>query len=499
MRLALALMTLFLLVPVSSPARGLRFYGDLLLGRGVSRFVAERGAAPVRAALTPFLAREAIHIVNLEGATGDPGSCVAGHTPCFSSGPGMLDLLSGFDVVSLENNHALDLGVAGLRRTRRELGKQGITALGGKAFATIVTTDRGDFGIIAVTDVINAPADRHKVMSADAPEVVAEIRRLKERTTAVAVYVHWGVEYFPVETKRMRELARRYVAAGADLVVGSHPHEVGTAACVEGRPVVWSLGNFLFDQKYETTKRGALLECDVNREGRFVCAMRGHETPLGSYLPHEAPHDRFREENRLLAGCAPVVTSVWSGRFTRDKREKRLALKREAPGSPPSFLELYDIRAGKREQKSPPMPIRKAQPVDLNGDGVMEVMLLQEITSSFDRETAQRVYLYGLDGAFHALWRGSALSRPLLDAAFVTPEKGPPLLVALHSGDSFLARDRSTRKRIVMAYRWNGFGFSGIRELKASDDCDGIVRGKNSVRLLRRGIVVDRIPVGELR
>jgi hypothetical protein len=150
-----------------------------------------------------------------------------------------------------------------------------------------------------------------------------------------------------------------------------------------------------------------------------------------------------------------------------------------------SRLELYDLETGRREARTPPMPIRKVQPVDLNNDGIREVMLIQEIYSSLDREVAKRVYLYSFAGSFHALWRGSALSRPLLDAAFIGRRKKKPVLVALHRDETFLKRKPKSDRRIVMEYRWNGFGFSGSHEREAPAGTSGVRERNGSLRYVR--------------
>lgn len=456
-------------VPISARAAGLRFYGDLLLSRGIDRYVRDRGAEPVRQALAPFLARDALHVVNLEGAV---GRTCEGRNPCFPIRPPMLDLLNGFDLVSLENNHALDTGSGGDGRTAENLRQRGIAALAGKKPYASVETGAGTIAVIAATDVVNAAGDRKHLLAADSPELLAEIRRLKRTSGVVAVYVHWGREFIAAPTERMRELARRYTAAGADIVAGTHPHVSGGAACVGGKPVAWSLGNFLFDQKYDATKKGATLDCNIGG-GRLFCKLSGHETARGSYLPVPAACDQFRNENAVLAACTPEVKAIWMGRFNGNRKEQRLELVADGKRSTLSRLELYDPDTGRLVARSPAMPIRKVQPVDLNGDGIREVMLLQEIYSSLDRKTALRVYLYSFDGGFHALWRGSALSRPLLDAAFTTG-RNKPLLVALHSGDTFLKRKPGTALRTVMRYRWNGFGFSGVDEREAPDGARGL-------------------------
>lgn len=491
--LVLVFSILLFTIPSTVQAQGLRFYGDILLSRGIDKFVATQGVKPVREALAPFLRRDAINVVNLEGAVGDAAGCAAGHTPCFATREKLLGLLDGFDIVSLENNHSMDLGTKGLRTAARELKKLMLVPLESKRFSTVVATDHGNIAVVAVTDVVNAAADRSHLAMADSEEVVQEIHRLRARSAVVAVYVHWGRELLPVATERMQGLARKYVSAGADVVVGTHPHVAGSAACIEGKPVVWSLGNLLFDQKYESTKKGAVLDCNIGDDSKLRCSLIGHETALNSYLPALSAGDPHKAENSVLAACTPEVTRTWTGKFTGDKREKRLVLKEVDTAHSLSFLELYDLTSGKREVKTPPMPIRKLQPVDLNGDGIREIMLIQEIYSSFDRETAKRVYLYSMDGGFHALWRGSALSRPLLDATFAQVGKGKPVLVALHSADSFLARNPSTKERTIMTYRWNGFGFTGIKEVLGEKLSDSIASAKGKLRFLNKGSILDEV------
>lgn len=491
--LVLAFSILLFTIPSTVQAQGIRFYGDILLSRGIDKFVAAQGYEPVREALAPFLRRNAINVVNLEGAVGDAAGCAPGHTPCFATREKLLGLLDGFDIVSLENNHSMDLGTKGLKSTARELKKLKLVPLEGKRFSTTLATDNGNITVVAVTDAVNAAADRSHLAMADSEEVLQEIRRLKTRSTVVAVYVHWGRELLPVATERMQGLARKYVAAGADVVVGTHPHVAGSAACIEGKPVVWSLGNFLFDQKYESTKKGTVLDCTIGDDSMLRCSLVGHNTALNSYVPALSAGDQQRAENDVLAACTPKVVRAWTGIFTKDKIEKKLLLKREQTSHSLSFLELYDLASGKREAKTPPMPIRKVQPVDLNSDGIREIMLIQEIYSPFDRETAKRVYLYSMDGGFHALWRGSALSRPLLDATFAQGGKGKPLLVALHTADSFLARNPSTKERTIMSYRWNGFGFSGIKEVRGEKLSDRVTTAKGKLRFLQKGSILNEV------
>lgn len=462
----------------------LDFYGDVLLSRGIEKYASERGINDLLKGVEPLLSRDSIKIANLEGAVGTPSSCVKDHTPCFSVKYDMLPLLSAFDVVGLENNHSLDLGKKGLEESIKGIKKRGQIPLGGKDFSTVIRTNKGDIAIVAFTDVVNSMEDAKWVIMPDSTQALNAIKRLKALTGMVAVYIHWGKELDGYPTERMKNLADKMINSGADIIIGHHPHVIGKVDCINGKPVIYSLGNFLFDQKYEDTKSGAVLQCSISSEDKLICRLAQVKTDMNSYAPQLIESSNIDNEKALLGSCTPEVNQTWKGRFTKDRNEQLLTLKRSQRNASLSNIELYDLENLKPYWKSPSMPIEKLQPVDLNGDGISEVMLIQNIYSSIDEETAKRVYIYSLNGGLKALWRGSALTRPLLDAIFIEDSiNKKPLLIGLHSSDSFLVKDKNKPGRIVMSYRWNGFGFSGVREILVSGNTKQISHNKNKLIL----------------
>lgn len=487
------LIIILLLFPATSFAEQIQFFGDILLSRGIDEMVKKEGKEPLVNAINPFLKKGTINIVNLEGAVGDKFSCVNGHNPCFNIAPAAIDILSGFNVVGLANNHSLDLGVSGLKTTIKELKKRGIMPLVGKAYSTIIETENGNVGIIAVTDIVNSSQDREHILKPDSPEIFAEIKRLKAKATFVAIYIHWGKELDNLPTKRMKELAQVFIKAGADMIVGHHPHVTGKVECMEGRPIVYSLGNFVFDQKYEDTKKGAVLRCKLDKDNALSCRLYETRTLMNSFIPQLLDGDAsYPDKNKTLASCKSEMTPTWSGIFLNDKKEKRLTLKRNSNINPNSYMELHDIKTNQLLWKSPNMPIERIQPVDLNNDGIMEIMVIQKIYSSLDNEVGKRVYLYNIDKGLNALWRGSALSRPLLDAVFVKNQNNKKLLlIALHTTDSFLLRNPAKEGRIIMSYKWNGFGFNGSKEIKTNALANRLSFSNGKIKLIdESGVVV---------
>jgi len=477
-------------------AQDICFYGDVLLSRNIESFAARNGLSSIRAAFAPFLAKDALHVTNLEGTVGSRSECRRNDPLCFPVRSGLLDLLTGFDVVGLENNHALDLGQPALRRTAAELAKKNIHPLGHQTPSVVLETAHGNIGLLGVTDTVNAQGDERRLLMADSPQVLAEIKRLKARCTLVAVYVHWGRELDNLPTAGMKQLAAQFIQAGADLIVGTHPHVFGQVGCIQGRPVVYSLGNFLFDQKYAETKSGAILRCKIEADLKTGFTLRGIEVPENSYLPQPAKKNLFQKENKFLTSCTFGVRPTWTGIFTPDRKLKGLRLIKDAANPSLAHLELFDLQDGKRKLRTPAMPIWKLQPVDIDQDGLSEILLIQYIYSALDNAVAKRVYIYSFNKTFHALWRGSGLSRPLLDAAFVNNPQGMPILIALHTADSFLVQNPQTPQRVLMSYHWNGFGFSGHKERALQTPAVRLSCIKDQIYLIANNdLISEEIPV----
>jgi poly-gamma-glutamate synthesis protein (capsule biosynthesis protein) len=90
----------------------------------------------------------------------------------------------------------------------------------------------------------------HSLYDATTTEVVGEIRALRPECYKVVVFAHWGTEYAPVANAAQVAEAHEFIDAGADLVIGAHPHVVQNVETYRGRAIFYSLGNFMFDQDF---------------------------------------------------------------------------------------------------------------------------------------------------------------------------------------------------------------------------------------------------------
>lgn len=179
---------------------------------------------------------------------------------------------SGIDVVSLANNHIRDAGSRGVWQTVRNVRAAGLRTVG--AGRDLESARRGTCldvrGIrlcLLAYDGVDMTADSATGRRAGAaplrPRVVrADVGRLRrEGADAVVVIPHWGPEYVDRPVRAQRRLALGMARAGADLVLGAHSHVAGALGHVEGTPVVYSMGDLLFDlTRFERTLEGVLVE-----------------------------------------------------------------------------------------------------------------------------------------------------------------------------------------------------------------------------------------------
>ena len=182
----------------------------------------------------------------------------------------------GVDIATVANNHALDFGRDAFLDTLDTLKSAGITCIGGgyhlsEASAPAVQTIKGQtFAIFGATRVspsatwYASDSQAGLFQTYDATLLNQKITEAHTEYDHVIVFVHWGIEKNETPEEYQRSLAKGYIDAGADLVVGCHPHVLQGFEYYNGVPIVYSLGNYLFGNRDGDT---VLLEASYDSEG----------------------------------------------------------------------------------------------------------------------------------------------------------------------------------------------------------------------------------------
>ena len=239
--------------------------GDVMLVRGVP------DPADALAPMRRLLRGADLTVGNLESTLSTDGEPQQPNNDSFGGSPALVPVLedAGYDALSLANNHTGDYGERALRQTVETLQQSRIRPFGAGddlaeaadpavlsapdgttyafvGFNAIGETPRATSGSPGALSV-RMPPRTGPLVEADVVRVEREVRRAGRLADVVVVVPHWGEQYTHSPWPDQRTVARRLVAAGADLVVGGHPHWVQGVDAVDGVPVLHSLGNFVFD------------------------------------------------------------------------------------------------------------------------------------------------------------------------------------------------------------------------------------------------------------
>jgi hypothetical protein len=386
----------------------------------------------------------------------------------------------GFTHLSLANNHTLDQHLPGLRATSRalrlaHLGQPGYQpdSLAG-CLPTVLGAD-SSVAIFAYSALTQRLAGEGCVCGRDFAALCERVATYKtlfpER--AVLVYLHWGTEYAAQPSAEQRQQAHDLLDAGAAAVVGAHPHVVQPVEFYRGRPIVYSLGNFLFDQRGGATSLGAQVDFDVRNGAAATTYLR--PLRLAGALPQPADAATRQallarltstdKSTRLL----PQANGGWLARPTApalpaDAQPAYLVphLVLAGPAGTRTTVRLrylphlrqYQVlaRTGDTETVLPlGFPVYRLAQGDVDNDGQPDVLIGPAKRTALDTVVRRRLFVYSLDstGALRPRWRGSRLMFNILYFKAVRKQSRTFLQTIEQEPDG---------RYCIGQYHWQGFG-----------------------------------------
>lgn len=231
----------------------------------------------------------------------------------------------GVDVATVANNHALDFGVDAFTDSLDTLDQAGIARVGGgrtlsEAKAPVIrTVGDSTVGILGASRVIpvsswTAGSARPGMFTAyDQAPLLNEISDLSSQCDYTVVYLHWGIEKDEYPQEYQRKLAYACIDAGADLVVGSHPHVLQGFETYKGKLIAYSLGNFLFSNSTNPT---VLLQVHIKEDGTLAASLIPCTRVNGQMQKNTAPAALFSHLTELSYGVQVTADSDGNGQIT---------------------------------------------------------------------------------------------------------------------------------------------------------------------------------------
>ncbi len=271
--------------------------GDVMLDRGLRSKIDEHGNDWPFSRVADTFRQDDLTFINLESPLAYSGEPLPGKQIWFRGDPQNAAAIrrAGVDVINLANNHILDFGRPAMVETMKHLREKGYLPLGvgmnkrlaheplfweshGKRLAFLAYTDFADiFWDWDHRETFAAGVDLPGVAALEPDLMERDVRRAKQRADAVVVSVHWGEEYVPHPSEEHAHLARRLVDAGTSAIIGHHPHVLQSIETYQDRPVLYSLGNFIFDQEPIERRQTAVAQLEwgpVAEEGLAVQQVR---------------------------------------------------------------------------------------------------------------------------------------------------------------------------------------------------------------------------------
>jgi len=285
--------------------------GDVMFDRGVWNRVKELGVHRVMAQVRDQLRAADLTFANLEC----PLSTVEGHAQpggslSFCADPGTVQALAdaGVDAVSLANNHSLDAGREGASDTIRTLEANHVAYAGAHpkgAASEEVTYLRVDDTTVAFLAYTDLPFEHGSMcrVDPDMQNVLAKVREARNQADVVVVSYHWGEEYQAEPTARQKALGHATIDAGADIILGHHPHVMSGLEQYGNGLIVYSMGNFVFDQRDDPDGRmtSAIFCLQVRPRQQIDLAIIPIRIPSPEYAPRPASRERG---SQVLASLA---------------------------------------------------------------------------------------------------------------------------------------------------------------------------------------------------
>jgi poly-gamma-glutamate synthesis protein (capsule biosynthesis protein) len=272
--------------------------GDVAFTSDINREIDANQFDPF-ADLNGLLASADVAFVNLESVLASsnlPRARGRHRVPALRGTPSAAKILAqaGIDVVSVANNHVFDVGTAGLGESLSVLRAAGIAPCGAglstdEAFApAIVNVGNKKVGFISFAFGVNHNPTPPGVYANFHDDPVGRLRALKSSVDVAVVSIHWGDEYQNQPADYQVRLAHRLVEAGADAIIAHHPHVLQGMEAWNGRPIFYSLGNFMWGKQLARREATAMVDLQFDPAGMAEPQVRVF--PVYMKPPFGMPH-----------------------------------------------------------------------------------------------------------------------------------------------------------------------------------------------------------------
>ncbi|MBA4602293.1 CapA family protein [Thermoactinomyces mirandus] len=305
--------------------------GDMLFGRYVDRvIVPARGYESLFRHVGLYLKHSDYVTGNFDQpVTEQEGYPKADKLMHVSTGPEVAKVLkkAGFTTVNLANNHMKDFGRQGLLDTLKAFQEVNIDTVGAgydlrDATEISYETIKGiKIATLGFSDLLpkdfQALSNRSGIAPADPDVFFRDVAKAKKNADLVIVHMHWGKEYDSGYHPRQRDLGHALIDAGADIVIGHHPHVLEPVEVYRQGVIFYSLGNFISDQGWSRTRESILAQYKIQNNGKVLLEI--HPLVIREGTPKPLCRNQLyrREKIFMQVTSQPYFSEAWSRAWQR--------------------------------------------------------------------------------------------------------------------------------------------------------------------------------------
>lgn len=262
---------------LSPTSVSLLFGGDMMFDRSIRENISKKGGDFVLLPLHKLLLSQDLVIANLEGPITPNDSTSVGsvlgskENYIFTFPLTTTNILKAehIGIVNLGNNHSDDFGRDGIAQTIGYLDESSI-----KHFGDVRDETKPRYLIQSIKGIRIGFVNYNQFVSSGLAHAIEDISVIRPQVDVLIMYTHWGTEYVPEASSRIQAIAHTLVDAGADLIIGSHPHVIQQKEEYRGKWIYYSLGNMIFDQYVEKeTQAGLLVEVHIDIKTKALTCM----------------------------------------------------------------------------------------------------------------------------------------------------------------------------------------------------------------------------------
>jgi len=433
---------------------------------------------------------------------------------------------AGFNVASVSNNHTIDYGKSGLLKTIEILNTDLIHTIGGgknqdEAFKPLLIEKNGEtfvfFGMLeflleGTTFNENQPYPAYGQID----RLCNEIRQLNSDIDNIIVSFHWGQEGAVIPTSKQIEYAHKVIDAGTDLVLGHHPHVLQSIETYKGKLILYSLGNFVFDNTAKLQKESVIFNCqfkngqiinpelipvyidscqpsiaskDIRKDifkhlnkvsNPFKTTLTLNDNSLSINYDFEKPIQELSSSNRIFYLYRDKIVTynsfnekiqyslpdtnyvlIDAALFTNDNRIFIYSIVQNKNNNK-SRIAVFPFSIDKNEFLKPSLDSHenynpwKIRVFDVDNDDKPEIIVgVNKSTRYYDNEE-NRIFVFNADNDyFYPKWLGSKIGNPIVDFKVC---KATNRLVVLEKSEV-------NNSNMIVSYKWNGFGFDNEKIL----------------------------------